>query len=139
MNQILKRQTSRFLFGSKFPDVTVTVFITILEQNWYNSCQSSTTFSEVNVKDTFTSHIDKKNIFDIFIDFLIFIHFHYMKMHRLLSYLQRRNILNINWCQLKLIQGCSVLPITHSWSCFNTPLSSPVRSLTENFLYSSLE
>jgi hypothetical protein len=26
--------------------------------------------SEVNVKDTFTSHIDKKNIFDIFVDTL---------------------------------------------------------------------
>jgi hypothetical protein len=25
-----------------------------------DSCQSSTTFSEVNVKDTFTSHINKK-------------------------------------------------------------------------------
>jgi hypothetical protein len=26
---------------------------------------------------TLTSHIDKKNIFDIFVDFFIFIHFHY--------------------------------------------------------------
>ena len=34
----------------------------------------------------------KKNIFDIFVDFLIFKHFHYVKMHRLLSSLQRRNI-----------------------------------------------
>ena len=34
----------------------------------------------------------KKNIFDIFVDFLIFIHFHYVKMHRLLSSRQRRNI-----------------------------------------------
>ena len=70
----------------------MTVFITILEQNSENSCQSSTKFIEVNVKNTFTSHIDKKNIFDIFVDFLIFIHFHYMKIHRLLSSLQRRNI-----------------------------------------------
>jgi hypothetical protein len=31
----------------------------------------------------------KKNIF---VDFLIFIHFHYMKIHRLLSSLLRRNI-----------------------------------------------
>jgi hypothetical protein len=53
---------------------------------------SSTKFSEVNVKNNFTSHIDKKNIFDIFVDFLIFIHFHYLKMHRLFSSLQRRNI-----------------------------------------------
>jgi hypothetical protein len=43
-------------------------------------------------EDTFTSHIDKQNIFDIFVDFVIFIHFHYVKMHRLLSSLQRRNI-----------------------------------------------
>jgi hypothetical protein len=47
-------------------------------------------FIEVNVKNTFTWHIDKKNIFDIFVDFLIFIHFHYMNIHRLLSSLQRR-------------------------------------------------
>jgi hypothetical protein len=33
LNQILKRQTSRFHYGSKFPAVTITVFITILEQN----------------------------------------------------------------------------------------------------------
>jgi hypothetical protein len=32
------------------------------------------------------------NIFDICVDFLTFIHFHYMKIHRLLSSLQRRNI-----------------------------------------------
>jgi hypothetical protein len=43
----------------------------------------------VNVKNTFTSHIDKKKKFDIFLDFFIFIHFHYMKMHRLYSFLQR--------------------------------------------------
>ena len=64
MNQILKRQTSRFHYGSKVPAVTITVFITILEQNRLNSCQSSTKFSEVNVKNTFTSHIDKQIIFD---------------------------------------------------------------------------
>jgi hypothetical protein len=29
----LKRQTSRFHYGSKVPVVTITVFITILEQN----------------------------------------------------------------------------------------------------------
>ena len=48
-----------FHYGSKLPAVTITVFITILEQN---SCQSSTKSSEVNVKQNFTSHIDK-NIF----------------------------------------------------------------------------
>jgi hypothetical protein len=46
LNQILKCQTSRFLYGSKVPAVTITVFITILEQNRHNSCQSSTKFSE---------------------------------------------------------------------------------------------
>jgi hypothetical protein len=67
LNQILKRQTSPFHYGSKFPAVTITVFITILEQNRKNSCQSRTKFSEVNVKDTFTSHIDSK----IFLTFLL--------------------------------------------------------------------
>jgi hypothetical protein len=32
------------------------------------------------------------NIFDIFVDSLIFMNFHYMKIHRLLSSQQRRNI-----------------------------------------------
>ena len=32
LNQILKRQTSRFHYGAKFPAVTITVFITILEK-----------------------------------------------------------------------------------------------------------
>jgi hypothetical protein len=60
LNQILKRQTSRFHYGSKFPAVTITVVITILKQNRQNSCQNSTKLSEINVKDTLTSHIDKK-------------------------------------------------------------------------------
>ena len=33
LNQILRRQTSRFHYGSKVPAVTITVFLTILEQN----------------------------------------------------------------------------------------------------------
>jgi hypothetical protein len=33
LNQILRRQTSRFHYGSKVPAVTITAFITILEQN----------------------------------------------------------------------------------------------------------
>jgi hypothetical protein len=36
LNQILKRQTSPFHYGSKFPAVTITVFTTILEQNMIN-------------------------------------------------------------------------------------------------------
>jgi hypothetical protein len=42
------------------PAVTLAVFITILEQNRLNSCQSSTKPSEANVKNNFTSHIDNK-------------------------------------------------------------------------------
>ena len=41
---------------------------------------------------TLLRHTLIKNIFDIFVDYLIFTHFHYMKIHRLLSSLQRRNI-----------------------------------------------
>ena len=33
LNQILKRQTSRFHYGSKVPAVTITVCIAMLEQN----------------------------------------------------------------------------------------------------------
>ena len=44
----------------------ITVFITILEQNRQNSCQSSIKPIEANVKNNFTSHIDKK----IFLTFL---------------------------------------------------------------------
>ena len=51
--QILKRQTTRFHYGSKVPAVTITVFITILEQNRQTSCQSSTKPSEGNVKNNF--------------------------------------------------------------------------------------
>ena len=41
---------------------------------------------------TLLRHTLIKKYFDIFVDLLIFIHFHYMKIHRLLSSLQRRNI-----------------------------------------------
>jgi hypothetical protein len=43
--------------------ITIIVFTTILEQNRSNSCQISAKRSEVNVKNTFTSHIDKKKYF----------------------------------------------------------------------------
>jgi hypothetical protein len=33
VESVLKRQTSCFHYGSKFPAVTITVFITIVEQN----------------------------------------------------------------------------------------------------------
>ena len=39
-------------------------------------------FGDVYVKNIFMSHIDKKNILDIFLDFFIFIHFHYMTFNR---------------------------------------------------------
>jgi hypothetical protein len=52
-------------------------------------CQSSTKFSEVNVRHFYVTLITK-----IFLTFLLtplsLLHFHYMKMHRLLSSLQRR-------------------------------------------------
>jgi hypothetical protein len=41
---------------------------------------------------TVLRHTLIKKYFRNFVDFLIFIHFHYMKMHRLSSSLQRRNI-----------------------------------------------
>jgi hypothetical protein len=50
LNKILRRETSRFHYGSKVPALTRTVFITILEQNRQNSCQSSTKPSEANVR-----------------------------------------------------------------------------------------
>jgi hypothetical protein len=80
-NQILKRQTSRSHYGSKAPAVTITVF---KYKNKIGKIVVKTVpYSvNVNVKNTFTSHIDKKKI-DIFLDFFIFIHFHYLKMHRL--------------------------------------------------------
>jgi hypothetical protein len=46
---------------------------------------------------TLTSHIDKNNIFDIFVDFLIFTHFHFMKMHRLLSSAETEYISTKSW------------------------------------------
>jgi hypothetical protein len=54
MNQILKRQTSRFHYDSKAPAVTKTT----PEQN---SCQSSTKSSEANV--TLLRHTLIKNYF----------------------------------------------------------------------------
>ena len=33
VESVLKRQTSRFHYGSKVPAVTIAIFITILEQN----------------------------------------------------------------------------------------------------------
>jgi hypothetical protein len=46
-----------------------------------NQIYADAIFGDLNVKNIFTSHINKK-IIDI-INFFIFIHFHYMKMHRL--------------------------------------------------------
>jgi hypothetical protein len=46
LNRILRRQTSHFHYGSKVPAVTITAFITILEQNRQNSGQRSTKSSE---------------------------------------------------------------------------------------------
>jgi hypothetical protein len=82
-------QTSRFHYGSKVPAVTYNSIYNNTETNRLNSCQSSTKFSEeggtsivnhlyqqpwvtwsilttkVNVKNTFTSHNDKKYFWHI--------------------------------------------------------------------------
>jgi hypothetical protein len=42
LNQILRRQTSRFHYGYKVPVVTITAFLTIVGQIRYNSSQRST-------------------------------------------------------------------------------------------------
>jgi hypothetical protein len=55
---ILKRQTSRCHYGSKVPAVTITVFITILEQ--IGKIVVKAVPNSVNVKNNFTSHIDKQ-------------------------------------------------------------------------------
>jgi len=41
---------------------------------------------------TLLRHTLTKNIFDIFVDFLIFMHFHFMKIRRSQLSLQRQNI-----------------------------------------------
>jgi hypothetical protein len=66
LNQILKRQTSRSHYGSKAPAVTKTVF---KYRNKIGKIVVKTVpYSvNVNVKNTFTSHIDKK----IFLTFFL--------------------------------------------------------------------
>jgi hypothetical protein len=61
LNQILRRQTSRSHYGSKVPAVTVTVF---KYRNKIDKIvvKSSTIFGDVNVKNIFTSHIDKTQV-----------------------------------------------------------------------------
>ena len=93
MNHILKRQTPRFHYGSKVSVVTITTFITIQEQNRKNSCQSSTKFSEVNVKEGFTSHSDK----NIFVTFLLTSEKTLEKTERGVKDVQSRDTDNINF------------------------------------------
>jgi hypothetical protein len=59
LNQILKRQTSRSHYGSKAPAVTITVF---KNRNKIGKIVVKTVpySMNVNVKNFFTSHIDKK-------------------------------------------------------------------------------
>ena len=66
LNQILKRQTSRSHYGSKAPAVIITVF---KYRNKIGKIVVKTVpYSvNVNVKNTFTSHIDKK----IFLTFFL--------------------------------------------------------------------
>ena len=49
LNQILRRQTSCFHYGSKFPAVTITAFKTILKQNRQNSSQHSTKLENIQL------------------------------------------------------------------------------------------
>jgi hypothetical protein len=74
------------------------LFILLYQTQW-SKCQ----------KQFYVTH-RYKNIFDIFVDFLIFIHVHYMKIHRLSSSLQRRNIF---W----LVYTDNVSIIDRCWSC----------------------
>jgi hypothetical protein len=66
LNQILKRQTYRSHYGSKAPDVTITVF---KYRNKIGKIVVKTVpYSvNVNVKNTFTSHIDKKMFLTFFL------------------------------------------------------------------------
>jgi hypothetical protein len=41
LNQIVQRQSSRFLYGLMVPVVTMTAFLTILRQNRFNNSQRS--------------------------------------------------------------------------------------------------
>ena len=122
MNQTLKRQTSRFQYGSKVPAVTITVFITIQEQNRQNSCQSNNKFSEVNVKKTFTSHI--VNCLSLYI-FTIWKCIVYYRLWESLCY-QYPPISLLKWrwmCKLTIIVGVFILHLgylfrwTHQRSC----------------------
>jgi hypothetical protein len=66
LNQILKSQTSRSHYGLKSPAVTITVF---KYRNKIGKIVVKTIpYSvNVNVKNTFTSHIDKKNLLTFFL------------------------------------------------------------------------
>jgi hypothetical protein len=70
LNQILKRQTSRFHYGSKVPAVTITVFITILEQvrkrglilyAWQVKLKSDVYFSSLEVRYVYFSLYDRSS------------------------------------------------------------------------------
>ena len=92
LNHILKRQTSRFHYGSKFPAVIITVLSQYLNKTG-KTVVITTPTSEKWMSKTFLRHTLKTKYFWHFCFWpLIFIHFHYMKIHRLKSSLQRRNI-----------------------------------------------
>jgi hypothetical protein len=96
----LKRSTEAVEYNNFYN--TITVFITILEQNRQNSCHNSTKLSEENVKNIFTSHIDKKT----FLTFLFLttylmcrdlsIQFHIIDIYRISDCLQNKEHLDGN-------------------------------------------
>jgi uncharacterized membrane protein len=51
LNQIVRRQTSRFHYGLKVLVVTITAFLTILGQIRYNSSQRSFNFLFINYQN----------------------------------------------------------------------------------------
>ena len=80
---------------------------------------------------TFLRHTLITNIFDIFVDFLIFIHFHYMKIHRLLSslwqviFIPRFSELSTETFQLRFHspQDQTAFPFLHSLFQYSGPVA----------------
>ena len=51
---------------------------------------------------TLLRHTLLKNVFEIFVDLLIFIHFHYMKMHRIQTYKAHTNDINNLYLNIRI-------------------------------------
>jgi len=71
LNQILKRQTSSFHYGSNVTAVTITVFITILEQNRqhrFAECIPLIYPPELEIKET-TDTASSASFLDLYLEF----------------------------------------------------------------------